>query len=246
MDHSELTLFILIAMLALTLAGALIARRRELALRPIAAYAMLPETAADAVESSNRIHFSMGTSAIGQTSTVSALAAAAVIYRLAERLAVSEQAPLLTVGDAMTLPLAQDTLRRAYAYRQRLERVRDATVAWFPQGDRSLAMAAGIASLAADHNVTSNILLGRFGTEIAIIGESAARYNQGLVAHSDLPEGQAVAFAQADQVLIGEELYAGPAYLNQHPLETGGLVAMDILRLGIIVGIIITAIQAAL
>lgn len=246
MDYSEYTLAILVAMFGLTLVGALFARRRELPLRPIAAYTTLPQMAADAVESDYRLHFSMGTSAISQISTVSALASAEIIYRLVERIAISPQVPLVTVGDPVTLTLAQDTLRRAYTYRQRMNTYQHRAAVWFPTGDRSWALAAGASSMAATADVYGSVLLGRFGTELALLGESALRHNQVLIAHSDQPEGQAVAFAQANQMLYGEELYAGPAYLGRQPIAVGGLVAMDLLRIGIIVAMIITAIQAAL
>jgi hypothetical protein len=92
--------------------------------------------------------------------------------------------------------------------------------------------------------VYSSVLLGRFGFEIALLGEGALRHDQALIAHSDLVEGQAVAFAQADHLLIGEELYAGAAYLGGRPLERGGLIALDVLRWLVILGIVVAALQA--
>jgi hypothetical protein len=245
MDNSELTWILLAIAFAATLIGQLIARRRVLPLRPIPAYVVLPESAADAVESDHRIHFSMGSSALGQTSTLSALASAEVFYRLAVRLAVSRQTPLVTLSQLLTLPLAQDTLRRAYEFRQNMAYYRSNAAVWYPQGPRSLAFAAGAASLSADADVTGSVLLGHFGTELALIGESALRHDQDLIAHSDLVEGQAVAFAQADQMLIGEELYVGPAYMGGRLLEQGGVVALDVLRWLIILGILVAALQAA-
>jgi hypothetical protein len=246
MENSAFTLILLLIALAATLSGLIISRRIRLPLRPIPAYMVLPETAADAVESANRLHFSIGSGALGDTSTVSALASAEVIYRLVERLAVSSQPPLITLSQGITLPLAQDTLRRAYEYRERMDKYQRSAAVWFPQGPRSLVFAAGASSLAADADVSSSILLGRFGTELALFGESALRHDQALIAHSDLPEGQAVAFVQADQVLLGEELYVGPAYIDQRPLNVGGVVAMDVLRWFVILGILVAALQAAL
>jgi len=244
-NNAELTLVLLALALVATLVGRFIARRFAPPLRPIPAYDRLPALAADAVESNDRIHFSMGHSALGETSTVSALASAEIIYRLAERLAINYQTPLVTLSSAMTLPLAQDTLRRAFEYRENMAYYRSSAAAWYPQGPRSLAFAVGVATLIADARIDSNILLGRFGTELALIGESAMRLDQGMIAHSDLPEGQAIAFAQADHLLIGEELYVGAAYLNGTALEQGGAFALDVLRWLIILGIIGWALQAA-
>jgi len=245
MNNTELTLSLLVIAFVFTLIGALLTRREGLTLRVIPAYVVLPESASDAVESDNRIHFSMGSSGLGQASTISALAAAEIMYRLVQRLAVSPRSPLITLSDPLTLPLAQDTLRRAYEYRQNLDYYHSRAAAWLPQGSRSLAFAAGAASLSADIDANSHVLLGRFGIEMAIIGESATRHDQALIGHSDLPEGQAIAFAQANQVLFGEELYVGPAYLGGRPLEWGGVIALDVMRWLIILGILLTALQAA-
>ncbi|MBN1680076.1 MAG: hypothetical protein JW966_07275 [Anaerolineae bacterium] len=243
-ENNELTLVLILVALAATLAGRLLAKRWRLHWRSIPAYVVLPESAADAVESDNRIHFSMGSSAIGQASTVSALVTAELVYRLSQRLVVSRQTPLITVSDPVTLTLAQDTLRRAYEYRCRIERYHSRAAAWYPQGARSLVFAAGVSSLAADADVSRSVLLGRFGYELALLGESALRHGQVLIAHSDRIEGQAVAFAQAQQVLIGEELYVGPAYMNGRLIEQGSVIALDLLRWLVIVGVLITALQA--
>ncbi len=246
MTNSEITWVLLAVTLAATLIGALLARRRTPVLRPIAAYSLLPDLIADAVESDHAVHFSTGSAALGQLSTVSALASADLIYRLSSRLAVGARSPLITLSAPLTLPLAQDTLRRAYTYRQRQDAYRLRAAAWFPQGRRSLAFAAGASSLAADADVSTSVLLGQFGAELALFGASAVRHDQRLIAHSDLVEGQAVAFAQADRVLIGEELYAGAAYIDGRPVDVGGVVALDVLRWAVIIAIVVAALQEAL
>ncbi len=246
MNNAELTWVLLAISFVATVVGRFVVRRFTVHMRPIRAYGILPGLAADAVESDRRVHFSMGSSALGASSTVTALASAEIIYRLAERLAISRRTPLVTLSDPITLPLAQDTLRRAYEYRRNMAHWRSGAAAWFPQGPRSLAFAAGVAAFVADADIDSSILLGRFGTELAVIGAGALRHDQTLIAHSDLVEGQAVAYAQADQVLLGEELYVGPAYLRGNALERGGVIALDVLRWLVIAGILVAALEAAL
>jgi hypothetical protein len=245
MENSELTWVLLGLALAATLLGRYWVRRTRVRMRPIAAYAILPELAADAVESANRVHFSLGSATLGDSTTISALAAAEVIYRMSERLAISDRPPLITFSQPLTLPLAQDTLRRAYEYRQNMDVYRSTLAAWYPDGRRSLAFAAGAASLAADADAYSSVVLGRFGSELTLLGEGALRHDQTLIAHSDLVEGQAVAFALADRVLIGEELYVGPAYMDGSALERGGVLALDVLRWLVIVALVVLALQAA-
>ena len=118
---APLSLALLAIAFAATLTGRFIARRFAPHMRTLRAYDMLPNLAADAVESSNTIHFSMGSSALGTSSTITALASAEIIYRVTERLAISYKTPIITLSEMMTLPLAQDTLRRAYEYRQNMD-----------------------------------------------------------------------------------------------------------------------------
>lgn len=243
MNDANLTIVLLAIAFVATLVGRFVVRRFGLRLRRIPAYEALPLLAADAVESDHRLHFSLGQSALAGASTVSALTGAEVFYRLAERVAIAEQTPTFTLADPFALPLAQDTLRRAYEYRQRAEKWRSRLAAWYPEG---IAFAAGAASLSADRRDHSVILLGRYREELAFFGESTLRHDQRLIAHSDWVEGQAVAFAQAEHVLLGEELYVGPAYLDGNALERGSVFAMETLRWLVIAGIVIELLQAVL
>ena len=67
---------------------------------------------------------------------------------------------------------------------------------------------------------TYTALFGRLGTELALFGASAVRHDP-PVQHSDLVEGQAVAFAQADGCCWAR-LYAGLAYVDGRPFESAG------------------------
>ena len=89
-------------------------------------------------------------------------------------------------------------------------------------------------------------MLGRFGAELAYIGETSARYDQSFVGHSTSLEGQAVAFAQSEAPVIGEELFVGGAYSSpESSFEIGGVIAIDVLRWVAIAAIIVIAISNA-
>ncbi|MBI5957954.1 MAG: hypothetical protein HY866_04415, partial [Chloroflexi bacterium] len=105
-ENAELTWVMIALAFATTMAGRFIVRRFRVHFRPIQAYEKMPQLVADAVEGRKRLHFSLGGSAIGQSSTVSALVSAEIIYRMVERLAISREQPLITTSQMMTLPLA--------------------------------------------------------------------------------------------------------------------------------------------
>jgi hypothetical protein len=233
-------LILLLAMVVTIIATQFIRRRPSLVtLRPIPAYADLPLRVGEAIEANRPVHISLGSASLGGSNTVLALAGAELFYQTAQRAAIGAVSPILTISDTTAIPLGQDMLRRAYRSRNLLERYPRGSVRWYPAGARSLAFAAALTATLADDRVASNILVGSFGPELALVTEAAVRRNQGVIAASDQLEGQAVAYAMSDTPLIGEEIFTAGAYLGESASQTGAVVTMDILRLLLILAMLI-------
>jgi hypothetical protein len=92
--------------------------------------------------------------------------------------------------------------------------------------------------------VNTNILLGNFGPEVALLTEASDLQNAFTLAASDALATQAVLYATAQEPLIGEELFAVPAYLQAGPVYQASLQVQDILRWVVIVLLILTALLA--
>jgi len=222
-----------------TVVGAVLSRR--IWLRAIPAYDALPNLIGFTVESGKAIHVSFGGSAVRDDTTLSALASAEMLYHITERSAIGDNPTLVTLSDPLTLTLAQDTLRRAYKSHERLVKYRPLRVQWYPQGQSSLAFAAGAGLSLTDEEVSTNYMIGRFGAELALLAENALRNDQTLIAHSDQIEGQSVAYMISPTPLIGEELYMSGAYLDARPMMRGGALALDVLRYLTVLFIIVAA-----
>jgi hypothetical protein len=236
-----------ILFVTLTLAASLITtqfiyvrRRRgqETALRDIPAYAIMPKLIGQGIESNRPLHLSLGSAGIGGQNTAVALAGAEMFYHLAEKAAIGDASPIVTLTDASALPLGQDTLRRAYQAHGLGERFKYRNVRWYPSGSRSLAFAAALTAMMGDDDVSANVLAGSFGPELALIMEAAQRHNLPTIAVSDQLEGQAVGYAMSDYILIGEEMFIAGAYLSDSPGKIAEAVTLDILRWVVIVGIL--------
>jgi hypothetical protein len=67
------------------------------------------------------------------------------------------------------------------------------------------------------------------------------------LAGSDNPAAQAMLFATTDHPLIGEDLFAGGAYIACAPAHVGSLQAQDVIRLliggAIILGVIVRTVS---
>lgn len=213
-------------------------------LRRLSAYEALPGQVGDAVESGGRVHVSLAANSIVDRETVTSMAGLEVLENVAERSAISERSALGTTADATTLPLVGDAIY-VPAERQGLEDNVERTAARLVAFD-PLTLAAGATSLVVDENAAANVLVGSFEREAVLITEAGQRQGISQTVASDRLEGQAVGLVAADHPLIGEELFAAGAYLNQRPTRLGGIAAEDILRwiivLSILTGVVLRTI----
>jgi hypothetical protein len=243
LDTTTQVLAILILLLGLVMTAIVpqfVRRRREvLRLRPQAAYASLDLTTAQAVESGQTVLIGMGNTGIGGETTALALAAEAVAYQTLVRAAFGDRSPAVTVSDATGLAFAQDASRSAYRYHGTVPP--RGTARWLPAGPRSLAYAAAMTAYVSGDGAQAQVLVGRFGTELALIGEAGVRRGGTVIAASDQLDGQAVAYAFSKHPLIGEEIFQASAYLSESAVRRGEAVALDVLRWILIAAIIALA-----
>ncbi|MCU0475069.1 MAG: hypothetical protein MUC99_02975 [Anaerolineae bacterium] len=85
------------------------------------------------------------------------------------------------------------------------------------------------------------MLVGRFGPELALAAEATVRRGHAVLAASDRLDGQAAAYAFSRAPLIGEELFQASAYLGDSAARKGETVALDLLRIGLVVVIALVA-----
>lgn len=239
-----ISVLIIVITIALTATSSIITRERArrrrspLAVRDIPAYRAMPLLVGQAIESNRPLHLSLGSAGVGGQDTLVSLAAAELFYYVAERGTIGDMPPILTVSDASALPLAQDTLRRAYQARGRESLLSYDRVRWYPSGGRSLAFAAALTAMMVADDVSANVLTGRFGIELALMMDAAYHRRLPTIAASTQLEGQAIAYALSDEVLIGEELFAAGAYLSNNPRHSAEALTVDVLRWLLIVAML--------
>ena len=104
------------------------------------------------------------------------------------------------------------------------------------------AFAGGLANVIHRSRIGGSVLVGRYGPEVTIPAEAAARENMSQVIGTDDPSALAVAAAFTDDLLIGEELFAAGAYLDGKPSQIASLQVQDVLRAIIIVAMLALAV----
>lgn len=223
----------------LVTAGALISYQIRIAreghpdFRTIAAFSRLKKAVGLAVEDGSRIHITLGTSSLTEPTNASALAGLAALERIGHYAGVSDEPPLTTSGDGGLALLSQDTMKSVYRGINASE-MYDSSRAYM-SGATPMSYIAGTLPVITDEGVSTHVIIGNFGPEVALLTEAANAEGAFNLAGSDSLSAQAALFASAEEPLIGEELFAAPAMLEASPAHSASLKTQDLLRWGVII-----------
>ncbi len=102
-----------------------------------------------------------------------------------------------------------------------------------------MSYAAGVSGLLNEQHTANSVAVGRLGSEIGIIAETALRGKMRHFAGVDDPAAMAIATVSTDDVLLGEELFAAPTYFGVTLARLASLRAQDVLRWLIAIALLI-------
>jgi hypothetical protein len=218
------------------------------ALRPIPAYELLKHLLARAAETGQPVHVSVGTAGIGTPGTADTAAGLVTLEFLADRAAVSDIPPVVTVTDPTTLPAAQDQLRRVYERQGYPEEFDPLRARWIapPVGGSAVPYAVGVTNLLAHEPVMANVMVGSFGDEYLLMTEPAAQRELLQVGGSSSVGVLPFVQLTMDQPLIGEEIFAAGAYLYGRTGHLTSVLSQDVFRIFLVVAVILAIIARTL
>lgn len=236
-----LGLSFLVAFFLLMIVFAFLGRKRPIPnLREIPAFRSLGYAIGLAVEAGTRLHLTLGRGGLLGIPAGSALIGLKILDRIARTASVSDLPPIATSGEGSLGILSQDTLYNSFQavgqgaqYEPSFGQVTGLT---------PFSYAAGTIPAIFDEHVSTTILSGHFGSEVALITDASERAGARTLAGSDDLTAQSVLFATAQEPLIGEELYAAGAYLKSGPIHIASVRTQDVLRWLIILAILLGAI----
>lgn len=232
-----LALFTLVLFITLLLFYVASGRRWPAVFRPLRGFEALGMAIERAVEAGERVHLSLGTGSVSGADSATALAGLSVLGRVAAATAMSDRPGIATGGDGAMAILAQDTLRSAYARAGAKDRYRPTSGRML--GPTPFSYVAGLPTLLATEGVSVHMLIGSFGVEGGLAADLGERHQAFVLAGTDDVQSQALLYATAEHPLIGEEVFAGGAYLNVGPMHRASLRAQDVVRILIVATILI-------
>ena len=212
---------------------------QKINLRPIRAFNRINQEINVAVEDGTQLHISLGRGGITGPESAAALAGLSILKQVIEKSSVCDYPPVASTGNAVISILAQDTIqgtsKAISVSRQRRQPAGELI------GVTPFSYAAGTLTTIRDKNVSANVHTGWFGNEVIWLTAAGERQSSRTIAGTAQLPAQAVIYASASDPLIGEELYAGGAYLGAGKTHLASISAQDVMR-WIIIGIIIISV----
>ena len=230
---------LLLTISALVLVALLILRGKKgprPTIRPLPAFQDLRSQVGQTAERGGTIHVALGSGGLYEGDVTLSLAGLQTVKALAGDAISYGVRPIITVGDPTLLPLAQDTLRRAYEQRGLAQQYDPGQVRFIAPSP--VAYAAGAGHVVAAEDVTTNVLAGAFGAEVSLIADAGARNDLAQLAAAATPGAIGALYPTTDRLAVGEELYAAGAYTTGERRYLVSLVAQDILRVIVVLGIL--------
>jgi len=224
--------------------AALLVGRKPPTFRDIPAFRQIRRAVSMVVEDGSRLHISLGRGSLLTPFGASALAGLSMLRQLGETTSLSDRPSIATSGDGVVNLAAQNTLRSAHEA-LRISKPFDINRGQLT-GLTPFSYAAGALPIMRDNQISTNVLIGNYGIEIALMTEAAEREGSAGVAASDNLPAQAVLYATTPGTLIGEELFAAGAYNQAGNFHIASLLAQDVLRWLVILALLAGAILKAL
>ena len=209
-------------------------------LRTIPAMEELPELVGRSAETGRPLHVSVGVAGVGGSLTSDTWAGLALLSELADKASACDTPLTVTVSDATVLPIAQDIVRRAFIRNGNPEGYDPTHVQLI--APNNMAYAAGVMGIMEREPLTANVMVGQFGDEYLLMGETGARLGIRQIVGTADPGALPFVHASADEALTGEEIYASSAYTTRRASQVGSLLAEDWLRWLVVAGILITTV----
>ena len=230
-------LFVVLLLIALMIAYLTVGSRWSYTLRHIPGFGTLGTAIERAVEAGERVHLSLGAGSILRDDAGAAFVGLAMLRRIGEATTMSDRPVVVTSADGATTLLAQDTLQSTFRRMGASDRYHATSARML--GPSPLSYTAGIPTLLATEDVSVQVMNGAFTQEGALAADFGERREAFVIAGAHDVPAQALLYAVAQNPLIGEEAFAGGAYLNVGGMQRASLRTQDILRTLLIAAILI-------
>jgi hypothetical protein len=197
-------------------------------LRPIPAMKKMKRDLSTAVESGKRIHISLGNAPLTEQNAAASYVALNTIQKSVHMASLGDRPLVATSGDGPLSLLTRNGLEYAYRSRNAIDQYE------ISQGRLSgltrFSYLAGTISVISVDKVYANLLMGDLGPEALLMSHAVRRSNGKLIPAPSSIAAQAVFYAESEDTIFGEDVFAVAGYLQEDRSQHAGLWVQDILR----------------
>jgi len=197
-------------------------------MRPISGLSAIDEAVGRATEMGRPIHFSPGVGGIVDEEAGQVLAGLQYLGYLAEQAGKYDIPLIATMRNPIVYTMAEDIAKEGFARAGAPEKYTPETVRFL--SDAQMAYAAGVLGIFKREKPAANVMIGAWYAETMMLAEAAT--NAGAISIGGTARLFQIPYlvVTCDYVLIGEEIFAGGAYLAKDRVQLGSLRGQDICK----------------
>lgn len=198
-------------------------------IRPIAGLVAIEEAVGRATEMGRAVHYSTGSGDLVSDVAPQTLAAIDILGYVAKTCARYNCQLIVTNRNPVVHPITQSIVTQAYREMGAIEQLRPETVQFL--SDQQWAYAASAMGIINREKVAANIMIGAFYAESLILAEAGAQVGAIQIAATTRMYQLPFFVAACDYALLGDEMYAGGAYVSKDPVRLGSILGQDIAKI---------------
>ncbi|MDP2871734.1 MAG: hypothetical protein Q8P31_04270 [Bacillota bacterium] len=208
-------------------------------IRRIAGLQAIDEAVGRATELGTPVFYVPGRTEINTSGAAQTMAGLEILGHVAGLTAKYDTELITAIAAPNVQPVAEEIVRQAYVAAGKAEALKPEMVQFL--SNEQFAFAAACLAIMNREHPGAAIMVGEFQAETMMLVEAAAQ--TGAITICGTSRAIQIPFfvAAADYTLIGEEMFAGGAYLTRDPNKLGSIAALDV---GKVLGTLIILIGA--
>ncbi|MBT9135443.1 MAG: hypothetical protein DDT34_00498 [Firmicutes bacterium] len=210
-------------------------------LRRIAGLEAIEEAIGRATEMGKPVHFSPGIADVTGDTAPQTFAALEVLTYVTTLSAKYNAELIVTIRMPNVFPLAQEVVRQGYLAAGKPDLFQEETVRFL--SSEQFAYIAGVLGIFTRQRVAANLMIGAFWAESLLMAEGGSQVGAIQVAGTANMHQIPFFVAACDYTLIGEEIYAGGAYLSQDKVRLGSIASQDYVKFALMASILVGAVM---
>ncbi|MCE5241025.1 fibronectin type III domain-containing protein [bacterium] len=228
---------------AIVIATIVLARRRDMYIRPIAGLRAVDDAIGRATEMGRPILYVSGLTGVGDIATIAAML---ILGHLAKRTAAYETPILVPCNDPLVMAVQREIVHEAYLEAGKPDAYDPDSIYYVT--DSQFGYVAAVDGIMLREKPAANFFMGFFFAESLILAETGATTGAIQIAGTDADTQLPFFITSCDYTLMGEELYAAGAYLSRDPILLAQLKGQDLGKIAIfamlLVGTLLVTVNA--